>query len=101
MEFQTTTSERGKLLIICENYKYYKYRELKSSGETCWCCTIKKCCAKIYTIGQELTFSKKSGDHHHDSVSTSKLNRQKISNSVKRKALEIVWNLDARNRIKK
>lgn len=80
-------SQRGRVLLTYENFKFYKYRELKSN-ETCWCCTKRKCAAKLYTCGANYLFSRKSGVHNHAFLSEKVFNRQKISNSVKRKAAE-------------
>lgn len=81
-------SERGFPLIVLENHKYRRYREIKSTGEVVWCCTNKSCCAKVYTLNDaESTFSRKSGQHNHN-INEGVINRQKINNSLKRKALE-------------
>jgi hypothetical protein len=34
-----TKSERGKILLLFENHKFYKKEALKS-GEIKWCCTM-------------------------------------------------------------
>lgn len=86
MALRTILSEKGKLLLIDNNFKFRKYREIKSSGELCWCCTLKSCRAKLYTIGPDYTFSRKIGEHNHNPTSNKILNRQQISNQVKRKA---------------
>nr|CAI5835056.1 unnamed protein product [Callosobruchus analis] len=78
--------EKGKPLLLSQNYKFRKYRELKTTGEMCWCCTVKNCVARIYTIGSEYVFSRKAGDHRHEPQSDQLINRQRISNQVKRKA---------------
>lgn len=78
-------SERGKPLILYQGYKFYKYREVKTTGELCWCCILKTCKVKLFTIGSDEIFSKLSGGHEHPSVSVADLNRQKINNSLKRK----------------
>lgn len=85
-KFETMLSERGQLLLIFENYKFRKFRVLKSSEETVWRCTKKNCVAKVYTLNSEV-FSRKEGTHNHD-YNQELLNRQKVSNSVKRKAQE-------------
>lgn len=79
-------SEKGKLLLAIDNFKFRRYRDNKTSGEVCWCCTLKTCSAKVFTIGPDNIFSRKSGDHNHVSLSDEILNRQKLNNSVKRKA---------------
>jgi len=83
MEFESMLSERGKLLLIYKGFKFRKHRELKKSGETVWCCANKKCSVQLYTLNS--VFSKISGSHNHE-LEQNVLNRQKINNSVKRKA---------------
>jgi hypothetical protein len=60
------TSERGKILLLFENHKFYKKEALKS-GEIKWCCTVRRCTAKLYTIGEteERIISRKFTDHNH------------------------------------
>lgn len=86
-------SEKGKPLLVLNSFKFYKYRLLKSSGEVCWCCVNKNCRAKVYTIGEEenLVFSKAVGGHEHNSVDQQLLNRQKLSNGLKRKIEDSVY----------
>jgi 5-bromo-4-chloroindolyl phosphate hydrolysis protein len=88
MDLQVITGEKGKPLILLENQKFYKYRVLKSTSETCWCCVKKNCRAKLYTFGDEtdLVFSKNTGEHDHEVLDKCVLNKQKVSNQVKRKA---------------
>lgn len=83
MEFQTMLSERGNPLIIYESFKFRKHRELKKFGEIVWACTNKNCPAKVYTLNS--VFSRISGSHNHV-VNECVINRQRISNAVKRKA---------------
>lgn len=56
----------------------------------CWCCTNRKCRAKLYTLGNPSVpiFSRLSGDHCHAAVEQRVLTRQKVSNAVKRKAVD-------------
>jgi hypothetical protein len=59
------TSKRGKILLLFENHKFYKKEALKS-GEIKWCCTVRRCTAKLYTIGEteERIISRKFTDHN-------------------------------------
>ncbi|CAH1102152.1 unnamed protein product [Psylliodes chrysocephalus] len=86
---QKTSSSNKKHYVDKQgkNYKFYKYGILKSTDETCWCCVTKTGRAKLYTLGDEknLIFLKKSGDHEHEMLDQVILNRQKVSNQVKRK----------------
>lgn len=82
-------SEKGKLLLVLNNFKFRQYRLLKT-GEMSWSCTNKNCNAKLYTIGEEHMFSRTTNDHtNHEADPIQILNRQKINNSVKRKADEL------------
>lgn len=85
MEFVKMISEKNKPLLIFENYKYRKFRLLKSTEEEVWYCTNKNCTAKIYILNSAL--SRRSGVHNHV-IDASVIIRQKISNSVKRQAEE-------------
>lgn len=78
-------SERGQPLLVFENYKFRKYRDVKSTEEVVWRCTKKNCMATIYTLNA--VFSKKCGEHNHE-ANEALLSRQKINNVVKRKAQE-------------
>lgn len=88
MALEVMFSQRGKPLLTYEHYKFYQYKLLKSTSEMCWCCIVKTCKAKIYTLGssEHPVFSRKCGVHEHECVRTEDMNRQKISNSLKRKA---------------
>lgn len=90
MALNVMCSEKGKPIIVFDNYKFYKYRTLKSTSETVWCCVLKSCRAKLYTLGENsnLIFSKSCGSHEHEAVIASVLNRERINNGVKRKADE-------------
>lgn len=85
--FEKIISERGKPLLIYDGHKFYKYREVKRTGETCWKCFKKTCCMKFFTMGDDV-FSKTSGEHNHEQVNIQVLNRQKINNALKRKIRE-------------
>jgi hypothetical protein len=66
-----------------EGAKFCKGRRLQS-GETHWRCVNKFCGAKLY-VNSDNKITKSDLEHSHD-VNVETLNRQKISNSVKRKA---------------
>jgi hypothetical protein len=83
MEVQHMTSEKGKMLLVVEGAKFCKGRRLQS-GETHWRCVNKFCRAKLY-VNSDNKITKSDLEHSHD-VNVETLNRQKINNSVKRKA---------------
>lgn len=80
-QIETMLSKRILLLLV-KNFKFLLYRVIKP---TVWCCTVKTCSARIFTLGHDKTFSRKIGTQNHEAVSKSILIRQKINNSVKRK----------------
>lgn len=86
MEISKVISERGKEVLIVDSAKFTKDKVLKS-GETYWRCAIRSCKAKVFTMGIEDLISRSDLQHDHPK-DTKKLNRQIISNSVKRKATE-------------
>lgn len=81
-------SERGKKLLILNNYTFYKLRHVKSTGEVCWRCTYRTCSVKLFTVGDDDFVTKIKGEHNHESAEKHVLSRKVISNSVKRKANE-------------
>lgn len=86
MEVSKVISERGKEVLIVECAKFSKDKILKS-GEIYWRCAIRSCKAKVFTMGAEDLISRCDLQHNH-TKDIKKLNRQVISNSVKRKATE-------------
>jgi hypothetical protein len=86
METFKISSERGKEVLIVESAKFTKDKVLKS-GETYWRCAIRSCKAKVFTMEVESAISRSDLQHNH-SKDIKKLNRQTITNSVKRKAIE-------------
>lgn len=86
METSKVISERGKEVLIVESGKFTKDKVLKS-GETYWRCAIRSCKAKLFTMDVEDLITRSDLQHNH-SQDIKKLNRQSISNAVKRKATE-------------
>ncbi|CAI6349412.1 unnamed protein product [Macrosiphum euphorbiae] len=83
-------SEKGKQLLVLNNFKFFKHHTSKKN-EITWRCVINKCSAKVYTLGQNaqlINTDKSCFDHNHASDST--LNRQQISNACKRKAVDSI-----------
>lgn len=86
MEKFVTLSERGKPVLVVNSVKFTKHKVL-TSGEICWRCADRSCKAKVYTVGSENLISRSEIEHNHEK-NIKKLNRQIISASVKRKAVE-------------
>lgn len=83
---QEMTSEKGKKLLIVNNFKFSK-ANISKSGKIRWKCVNRKCPAKIYTtVSQEIKLDEMCGNHNHEEDST--ISRQQLSNSLKRKATE-------------
>lgn len=87
MEPKFIESEKGKPLLIIDGFKFTKKKVLKKSEEVFWSCTKKKCNAKVFTIGHDNIISRQDRVHNHEN-DLNLLNRQVISASVKRKAIE-------------
>jgi MULE transposase domain len=86
MEYERMFSEKGQPLIIFEKFKFRKYRVLKSTGEEVWCCTVKSCNSKLYVL--DSIISSKIINHNHV-LDEAVLMRQKVNNSIKRKAANL------------
>jgi len=44
-------SEKGKQLLVLNNFKFFKHHTSKKNKIT-WRCVINKCNVKVYTLGQ-------------------------------------------------
>lgn len=80
-------SEKGKKLLVLNNYKFSKAHTSKC-GKIRWRCVNRKCSAKIFTADDEITVIKIHVDHSHEEDAT--INRQIVNNSLKRKVIELV-----------
>lgn len=88
-EISVIYSQRKNVLLVRNNYKYFKSKELKS-GEIGWRCVQKTCKAKLYTAGVDNNISRESGTHVHENIDTNIIVRQTISNGIKRKGLDYI-----------
>jgi len=81
-------SEKVKILLVHNNFKFYKKHTFKTN--ICMrMCVNYKCCAKCYTENEKLVENKNTYFvHAHEEENI--LNGQKISNSCKRKAVDNV-----------
>ena len=80
-------SQRGKVMLLVDNYKYSFKEELKS-GEKKWRCKTAKCLANIYTVGPNNTISKSNLIHNHSACDIRNIQRKVITSAAKRKAVE-------------
>lgn len=51
MSIREVTSQRGKILLIIEEYKFNQTSKKLASGEIKWVCVNRKCKAFLRTIG--------------------------------------------------
>ena len=89
MDLKTIFSSRGKVLLLLDNYKFYKTRKLQTTGEQCWRCVKKTCMKIVWTLGEsDLIFSRTDREHNHEPLTEIVLIRSTVCNSVKRKLQE-------------
>jgi hypothetical protein len=91
MDIKIISSIRGKNMLVVENYKFSFHKIIKSTNESLWKCVDRKCKCTIRTLGEpnssNFVVTKSNRDHCHLANLVS-LNRQMISASCKRKAVE-------------
>lgn len=85
METKNLLSERGKKLLLFENYTFSKVNVLKD-GRIRWRCSNRRCPSKMYTADDEETILEKNIYHNHEANTA--VSRHAVRNSVKRKAVE-------------
>lgn len=81
-------SQRGKLLLVYENYKFKEHNRKLASGETKWRCIKDKCKANFHTLGESKSrvITNLSVNHNHEPELINVLQRQVLSHCLKRKA---------------
>jgi hypothetical protein len=84
MEPQSILSEKGKKLLVVNNYKFGKAHVFKC-GKIRW----RVVSSKIYTGNDETTIMESNFQHNHEADIT--LNRQIVSNHLKRKAVDDLY----------
>lgn len=88
------TSERGKSLLLYQNYKFFKHSELQS-GEVKWRCSNKKCSSFVKTVcDSEIT--QENIVHQHSPPSDKDILRQELRDCAKRKASEDAYELPSK-----
>jgi len=81
-------SEKGKILLVHNNFKFYKKHTTKTNICT-WMCEIISAMLKCYTDTEKFVENKNTCFvHTHEEETT--LNRQKLCNTCKRKAVDSV-----------
>lgn len=86
MDLNIILSEKGKRIVVINNYKY-SFQKILKSGEKRWTCINKKCRSYLLSMGEvdNVTVTKHVKDHCHN-ANVEQLNRQIVSTSCKRKA---------------
>lgn len=90
MEVFEMLSEKDQPILVIFNYKFRFHKKLVNDIEK-WCCTNKNCKSFIKRFNKEILRNQSKLDvdgHNHEAESELILNRQKIRNSLKRKATE-------------
>nr|CAI5835822.1 unnamed protein product [Callosobruchus analis] len=86
VDLNVILSEKGKQLLVVNNFKY-SFQKCLKSGERRWICLNKKCKSFILSLGEieNVTVTNHITEHCHE-ANPEKLNRQIVSSSCKRKA---------------
>lgn len=82
MEF--SISEKNKKIVIIEGFKF-RFQKLLRNDIQRWCCCIKSCKC-FFKCENNFNIIEQSIEHNHPKPEQKLLNRQNISNSLKRKA---------------
>lgn len=85
MECETITSNRGRELLLVNNFKFYRSKVLQTD-EVYWRCVQRTCKANVFTVRNNLIV--RSNLTHNHNIDVKKLNRQLITTSCKRAASE-------------
>jgi hypothetical protein len=87
MEITTMLSEKGKMLLIVDKFKFSQ-AHIAKNGKIRWRCVKRQCSAYVYTQVGDKTNSVVCGKTVHNHEVDSTLSRQIFSNSAKRRAAE-------------
>ncbi|XP_069701149.1 uncharacterized protein [Periplaneta americana] len=83
---ETIISQKGRNMLIVDGYKFSLHKTL-ANGLQRWSCSDKRCKCYLKIDGNNDIIEKKT-NHNHEKLSEKVLQRRKISNFVKRKAIE-------------
>ena len=85
--YETMLSEKGKTLIVVDGFKFRFHKSLAQNIQR-WAC-IQKTCKSFLKLDEQSNIMPSSVlEHNHLKDDSHLLDRQKISNSLKRKALD-------------
>lgn len=82
-------SEKNKTLIFINGYKFCFHKLLKNDIQR-WKC-FKKTCKSYTKLNEKNEILERPSEHNHKSDSIEILNRQKLSNNLKRKAIDDLY----------
>nr|XP_018899665.1 PREDICTED: uncharacterized protein LOC109032143 isoform X2 [Bemisia tabaci] len=80
-------SEKGKQLILIENFKFGYHKKLAGDVSR-WKCVNRRCRAFLKMDGKRDIVLEKRLEHNHAAATESSLLRQKVTNSLKRRAMD-------------
>jgi len=81
-------SEKGKLIFIVNKFKF-SFHKLLQNGQHRYKCTKRGCTANLKVLeNHDIVWTSCNLEHNHDADEENKIERQIISNSLKRKATE-------------
>jgi hypothetical protein len=90
MSLSKAASNRGKNLLILDDFKFRFAYSSKSSGEVSWRCSNRSCPAKVVTVSEENhQVLRCSNEHNHES-DRHKLQLQLVRSACKRKAIDSI-----------
>ncbi|KAF0704478.1 FLYWCH-type domain-containing protein, partial [Aphis craccivora] len=82
-------SEKNKTLFNIDGYKFRYHKTLKNDVQRWSCC--KKTCKSYIKLNNENEIIERVNDHNHIKDSVEVFNRQQLSNNLKRKAVEELY----------
>lgn len=81
-------SEKGKLIFIVNKFKF-SFHKLLQNGQHRYKCTKRGCTANLKVLeNDDIVWTSCNLEHNHDADEENKIERQIISNNLKRKATE-------------
>jgi hypothetical protein len=96
MEVINIISEKQKHLKIIDKYKFCFYKCLVNNIQR-WKCTVKTCTAYLkINENDDILLNVNDTDHNHDALSEAVINRQIMSNSLKRKGTQELYETPAK-----
>jgi len=85
---QKMLSEKGKLIFIVDKFKF-SFHKLLQNGQHRYKCTKRGCTANLKVLeNEDIVWTSCNLEHNHDADEENKIERQIISNNLKRKATE-------------